>query len=48
MEKGNLNAAVNQLNAFANEVEAQKDKAITQAAYDVLMADVMYLLENME
>ncbi len=30
------------------EVDAQKDKAINQAAYDVLMADAMYLLENME
>lgn len=48
LEKGNMNAAGNQLNAFINEVEAQKDKAINQAAYDVLMADVMYLLENME
>ena len=38
LEKGNLEAASNQLDAFANEVEAQYGKKISEAAADELIA----------
>jgi hypothetical protein len=47
IDKGNLNAAENQLNAFLNELEAQKGKSINQSAYDVLNAGALYVIENL-
>jgi FIMAH domain len=45
--RGNLNAAENQLNAFMHELEAQNGKAINQSAYDVLNAGALYVIEHL-
>jgi hypothetical protein len=47
IERGKLNAAENQLNAFINELEAQKGKAVSQQAYDVLKASALYVIEHL-
>ncbi|HBO84351.1 MAG: hypothetical protein A2073_05785 [Deltaproteobacteria bacterium GWC2_42_11] len=44
IEQGNKNAAKNILNAFINEVEAQKDKHLTSEAYGLLKYNVEYLI----
>lgn len=41
--RGQFNAAKSQLDAFLNELDAQKGKAINQQAYDLLKADALYL-----
>jgi hypothetical protein len=48
MARNQLNAARNQLMAFLNKLEAQKGKAINQQAYDLLKADVMYVIEHLQ
>jgi len=47
IDRENLNAAENQLNAFLNELEAQQGKSINQAAYDVLKAGALYVIEHL-
>lgn len=47
IERGNLNAAENQLNAFLHELEAQNGKSVNQSAYDVLTADALYVIEHL-
>lgn len=42
--QGNANAAKNILEAFINEVEAQKDKYLTSEAYGLLKYNVEYLI----
>lgn len=44
IEQGNTNAAKNILNAFLNEVEAQKDKHLTSEGYGLLKYNVEYLI----
>lgn len=44
LEQGNTNAAKNILEAFLNEVEAQKDKHLTSEAYGLLKYNVEYLI----
>lgn len=44
LEKGNYNAAVNQLNAFIKEVEAQRGKKITEDQADYLIAKANWIL----
>jgi|SRR3989338_3868527 len=44
LEQGNTNAAKNVLEAFINEVEAQKDKHLTSEAYGLLKYNVEYLI----
>ena len=44
IEQGNTNAAKNILEAFINEVEAQKDKHLTSEAYGLLKYNVEYLI----
>ena len=48
INRGNLNAAENQLNAFLNDLEAQKDKSINQSAYDVLTGGALYVIDHLE
>jgi len=38
LDKGNANAAVNQLNAFINQVEAQRGKKISEDAADLMIS----------
>ena len=38
LEKGNINAAINQMEAFINQVEVQRGKKITEVAADLLVA----------
>ena len=50
LEKGNYDAAINQLNAFINEVEAQRGKKLTedQADYLIMMAEkIIEKIENL-
>ena len=47
IEKGNLNAAENQLNAFLHELEAQEGQSINQSAYEVLRAGALYVIEHL-
>jgi hypothetical protein len=44
ISNGNNNAAINQLNAFNNEVDAQAGKHITQQAHALLEAAALYLV----
>lgn len=46
--RGNRKAAENQLNAFINEVEAQKDKHISSKAVKILLEDAQYLVDNLK
>jgi len=47
IDRGNLNAAENQLNSFLHELEAQQDKSINQSAYDVLNTGALYVIEHL-
>ncbi len=47
MDKGNDKAAMQQLNAFINEVTAQTGKAITADAAAILIADAEYLIAQL-
>jgi parallel beta-helix repeat protein len=44
IERGQLDTALNQLNAFINALNAQKGKAVNQQAYDILMSEVIQVL----
>lgn len=45
LEKGNNGTAINQLNAFINEVEAQRGKAITNEKADELIAKAELIID---
>jgi hypothetical protein len=45
--RGNLNAADNQLNAFIREVEAQRDKSISDIAAVLLLTDAAYVRDSL-
>jgi hypothetical protein len=47
IEQGNTNVAKNVLDAFSNEVEAQKGKHLTSEAYGLLKYNVRYLIEKL-
>lgn len=46
IDRGRFNAAKNQLNAFIAELDAQKDKKVTQG-YDMLKADAIYVVNSL-
>lgn len=48
IEKNQLNTARNELNALINEMDAQKGKAVNQQAYEMLKADVSYVIEHLQ
>jgi len=48
IDKGNINTAINQLNAFINEVEAQRDKKITPFGADLMIADAQEIIALLE
>ena len=45
-EKGRANAAKNKLNAFINEVDAQRDKKLTDEQADALVIAVQCIIDN--
>ena len=47
IQKGKINTAKNILNAFINEVEAQKEKHLSSEAYALLKFNAQYLIENL-
>jgi len=47
IERGQFNSARNQLKAFLNELNAQKGKAVSQQAYDLLRADALYVISRL-
>lgn len=47
LQKRNINSAKNILQAFINEVEAQKDKHLTSEAYALLKYNAEYLIEKL-
>jgi hypothetical protein len=47
LERGNNKAAKNMLEAFLNEVEAQKDKHLTSEAYALLKFNAEYLISKL-
>ena len=48
LDKGQLKAAVNQLNAFINEVQAQSGKHIAADAASLLIADAQYIIAHLK
>jgi PKD repeat protein len=48
LQKGNKNAAVNQLNAFINEVEAQSGKKFTEAQASTLIASAKEIINAIQ
>ncbi|MFC1989937.1 hypothetical protein ACFLVW_05195 [Chloroflexota bacterium] len=48
LEKGNDGAAINQLNAFINEVEAQSGKNITEDDADSIIFEVLVLISKIK
>jgi hypothetical protein len=48
LERGNNKAAKNMLEAFLNEVEAQKDKHLTSEAYALLKFNAEYLISELK
>jgi len=48
IDKGNINTAINQLNAFINEVEAQRDKKITPFGADLMIHDSQEIIALLE
>lgn len=48
IKKGNLNAAINQIEAFQNEVRAQRGKKIPEALADQLLSDSDDIIQNLE
>jgi hypothetical protein len=46
IERDQLTPASNTLNAFINELEAQRGKAVSQTAFDVLLANAIYVMEH--
>ncbi|UCH89332.1 MAG: right-handed parallel beta-helix repeat-containing protein [Thermoplasmata archaeon] len=47
LEKGNIQAAMNQLEAFINEVEAQKGKKISEEDAELLIEAAMLIMETL-
>ncbi|MDZ7262124.1 MAG: hypothetical protein ONB05_08475, partial [candidate division KSB1 bacterium] len=47
LEKGKTKTAINVLQAFVNEVEAQKDKHLTSEAYALLKYNAEYLIKKL-
>jgi hypothetical protein len=48
LEKGNAKAAINKLNAFINEVEAQRGKKITELEADQLINGANWIIHSIE
>jgi len=48
VDRGNIEAAKNILNAFKNEVEAQKSKHISEIAAQILLEDADYLINRLQ
>jgi hypothetical protein len=48
LERGNENSARGQLNAFINQVEAQRGKKISDAAADALISAAQAVLDGLE
>jgi hypothetical protein len=48
IEKGKDETAINQLNAFINEVEAQRDKKITLLGADLMIYDAQVVIDLLE
>ena len=48
LDRGQDNAAVNQLNAFINQVEAQRGKKISEADADALIAAAQEIIALIE
>ena len=46
LDKGRENAAINELNAFINQVEAQRGKKITDEEADTLIAIAQWIIDN--
>ncbi|MBI4822796.1 MAG: hypothetical protein HY805_00985 [Nitrospirae bacterium] len=46
--RGQNKTARNQLNAFINEVNAQKDKHISDKTVKILLEDAQYILETLK
>ncbi len=46
MDNGQYNAAANQLNAFINQVEAQRGKKLTEEQADALIAAAQWIIDN--
>ena len=46
MDKGQENAAINKLNAFINQVEAQRGKKITDGQADELIAKAQGIIDS--
>ncbi|MBI3754963.1 MAG: hypothetical protein HY265_02220 [Deltaproteobacteria bacterium] len=47
ISKGDATTAKNQIEAFINEVNAQKDKHITDKSAQILLEDAQYLMEHL-
>jgi hypothetical protein len=48
LEKGEIEAAIGKLNAFINEVEAQRGKKIDEADADALIAAAQAIIDELE
>ena len=48
LQKNKIKQAANQLNAFLNELEAQKEKHVIEQAYDLLKYNAEYLIARLE
>jgi 5'-nucleotidase/UDP-sugar diphosphatase len=48
MDKGKIDTAINQLNAFINEVQAQSGKHITAKAAELLIADAQWVIAHLK
>lgn len=48
LQCGNTHAAVNQLNAFVNQVEAQRGKKLTEEQADMLIAEAQGIIDAIE
>jgi hypothetical protein len=48
LNKGQTNAAINKLNAFINEVQAQSGKHITTEAAALLVADAQWVIAHLK
>jgi 2',3'-cyclic-nucleotide 2'-phosphodiesterase (5'-nucleotidase family) len=48
LDKGKIDSAINQLNAFINEVQAQSGKHITTEAAKVLIADAQWVINSLK
>ncbi|MBI5874270.1 MAG: hypothetical protein HZB81_00190 [Deltaproteobacteria bacterium] len=47
IKRGQKQAAINQLNAFINEVNAQKGKHIKDEAFKIFLEDAQYIMEHL-